>query len=80
MTEWIEDLARELGEEPLTEKEVQELLDVSRDVAHRVERKFTPLSTFLLGEAVARGIANGASRENALRESIDRLTGLLPPE
>ena len=68
---WVGDLADALGVDRLSDEEVQELLDTARDVAHRVERKVTPLSTFLLGIAVGRGETLAGARA--------KLTGLLPP-
>src|SRR5207247_2458873 len=53
MTEWIDGFAEELGIGPLSASETERLLSAARDVAHRVERRITPLSTFLLGMAVA---------------------------
>jgi hypothetical protein len=78
MESWIDDLARTLDEEPLSAADVETLLGVARDVAHRVERKITPLSTFLLGAAVGRAEAAGASRSDALAPALDRLRGALP--
>jgi Domain of unknown function (DUF6457) len=49
MHKWINDLAHTRGEEPLTPAETTGLLDVARDVAHRVERKMTPLAAFMVG-------------------------------
>lgn len=80
MQTWIDDLARSVGEEPLTREEVAALLDVARDVAHRVERKITPLSTFLLGVAVGRRQAAGASRTEALGAGLGILQATLPEE
>ncbi|MCT7662061.1 DUF6457 domain-containing protein [Mycobacterium deserti] len=80
MDNWIDDLARALGEEPLTASETAELLDAARDVAHRVERKFTPLSTFIVGLAVGRQIAGGAARTDTLGELLQRVQAALPPE
>lgn len=80
MQTWIDDLARALGEEPLTREEVAALLDVARDVAHRVERKITPLSTFLLGVAVGRRQAAGSSRTEALGAGLGILQATLPEE
>jgi Domain of unknown function (DUF6457) len=77
---WIDELARTLGEEPLTAAETAELLDAARDVAHRVERKMTPLSTFVVGCAVGRQVANGADRTETLSRVVSRLEALLPPE
>lgn len=54
MESWIDRLATALGEEPLAPTEVDALLDAAREVAHGVERRVTPLTTFLLGVAVGR--------------------------
>ena len=78
MEGWIDRLAHALGEDPLSHGQVNELLGVARDVAHRVERKLTPLAAFLLGEAVGRELAGGASRDDALARTIERLRAELP--
>jgi Domain of unknown function (DUF6457) len=80
MDHWIDDLARALGEEPLTASETEQLLDAARDVAHRVERKFTPLSTFVIGCAVGRELAGGANRAETLHTLLRRVESTLPPE
>jgi hypothetical protein len=73
-------LAAALGQNPLTEAETTRLLGSARDVAHRVERKITPLAAFLLGSATGRGLAGGASRDAALAAALETLEGLLPDE
>lgn len=78
MGAWIDDLAAGLGEAPLDPRETATLLEVARDVAHRVERRVTPLSTFLLGTAVGRGLAAGEARAEALERSLAVLRSLLP--
>ncbi|QUR67502.1 molybdopterin-guanine dinucleotide biosynthesis protein MobA [Mycobacterium spongiae] len=80
MADWIDDVARALGEEPLTPAETARLLEVARDVAHRVERKMTPLTTFLAGCVVGRELAAGASRTDTLPRTVDRLRAELPDE
>jgi hypothetical protein len=80
MDNWIDDLARTLGEEPLTAAETAELLDAARDVAHRVERKFTPLSTFVIGCALGRKLAEGADRTETLGALLSQVQETLPPE
>jgi uncharacterized protein DUF6457 len=80
MENWIDDLARVLGEEPLTPAETTRLLDVARDVAHRVERKMTPLAAFMIGCAVGRDVASGAARAETLSGMLSRLEATLPPE
>jgi hypothetical protein len=79
MESWIKRLAMELGDDPLTEEEAARLLAVSREVAHRVERKITPLSTFLLGAAVGRATGGGATRARALEGALATFEALLPP-
>lgn len=50
MTEvWLDHLARALGVD--AEIPVADLLDATREIAHAVERKAAPLSTFLIGVA-----------------------------
>ena len=80
MEKWIVQLARTLGEEPLTPEETTRLLDVARDVAHRVERKMTPLAAFMVGCAVGRELASGAGRIETLSETLSQLEATLPPE
>lgn len=79
MDTWIEDLAAALALVPLSEEEADRLLRIARDVAHRVERKGTPLASFLLGMHVARRTADGSPRDVALDEAITLAEALLPP-
>jgi len=76
--DWIDELAIELGEDPLTREEVVQLLGVARDVAHRVERKTTPLATFLLGTAIGRAEGGGMDRARAMEGVFETLTRILP--
>ena len=78
MEDWIDRLAAALGEDPLSETETTRLLGVSREVAHRVERKITPLAAFLLGSATGRSVAGGASRADSLAAALATLERLLP--
>lgn len=78
MESWLDDLARALAQDPLPESDVERLLGVAREVAHRVERRITPVSTFLLGTAVGRAEAAGASRSEALEQAVATLRSLLP--
>lgn len=54
MDEWIDALARVLELRP--DVDVPAVLDVAKDVAHNVERKAAPVSTFLVGVAVGGGM------------------------
>ena len=80
MDAWIDRLAEGLGQEPLTRDQTDRLLRTSRDVAHRVERKLTPLAAFLIGSAVGGNVARGASRADALQSALETAAGLLPPD
>jgi hypothetical protein len=79
--EWIDRLAETLAQEPLTAEETSTLLATARSVAHRVERRITPLSAFLLGCAVGQGLQDGtATRAELIRETVRQLEALLPAE
>lgn len=78
MTEWIDELAETLALDPLTDDETDRLLRIARDVAHRVERKGTPLAAFLIGMDVASRVGGGASRDAAIGDSIAAVEALLP--
>lgn len=78
MEAWIDQLAESLGEDTLSEHETAQLLQVARDVAHRVERRITPLASFLLGSAVGRSMAGGAPRADAMAAALETAQGLLP--
>lgn len=78
METWLDDLARALGRDPLSEADVETLLGVAREVAHRVERRITPVSTFLLGAAVGHAEAAGTSSSEALAQALATLRSLLP--
>ena len=68
MNEWLVRWAETLGERPVTNEEIGEMLNLSRDVAHQVERKMAPLSTYLAGIHVGRRSAEGVNTYDALEE------------
>ncbi|HEY3264480.1 MAG TPA: DUF6457 domain-containing protein [Actinomycetota bacterium] len=78
METWIDGLASALGQDPASAAETSQVLTVARDVAHGVERKITPVSTYLLGIAVGRRMAAGSNRSDALTASIAELRSVLP--
>ena len=53
---WLDVVARELAVN--TKVDAGPLLGTAREIAHNVERKQTPLTTFLLGVAVGQQGAN----------------------
>jgi len=73
MDDWLTRVAITLGVDPLDEGQIAELLDVARDVAHGVERKATPMATFLLGAAVQRRIGHGATSREAFQDAVVEL-------
>jgi len=50
---WIDAVRKELGIS--VDFDVNAILDIARDAAHGVERPAAPVTTFLLGYAVAQG-------------------------
>ena len=75
---WLDRLAQAFELDAPTDEEIAAVLDAARDVAHGVERRITPVSTFLLGMHVERSVAGGASRKEALASSIAALRATLP--
>jgi hypothetical protein len=78
MDGWIDRLAEAFGEEPLSGNETDELLSAARDVAHRVERRITPLAAFLAGIGAGRARAGGASHAEAVAGAVALLRSALP--
>jgi hypothetical protein len=76
--EWIDRLAEALGADALDDGQTAALLSASREVAHRVERKTTPLAAYVLGTAAGRRIATGESPGAAFDEVLAVLLELLP--
>jgi hypothetical protein len=79
MDTWLGTLAITLGVDPLSDDQVMELLGVARDVAHGVERRATPLATFLLGAAAQRRIGHGATAADAFADALTEFRATLPP-
>lgn len=69
MTQWITQLAAEVGVDPPVE--VTDLLDATRNIAHNVSRPAAPLSLYVLGLAAGAGMdkAELIAKVNAL---VDR--------
>ena len=72
---WIAETAAAIGVDPKL-VDVNALLGLARDVAHGVERKAAPLSTFVVGYAAG---ARGADRFE-IADLISRVQQLCPPD
>ena len=70
MGNWVELAAERLEVETIDDDMQERLLGVARDVAHGVERKLTPIATYLLGAAVERRVAAGEVRALAIAGAI----------
>jgi uncharacterized protein DUF6457 len=57
-----------LGPDPLGPADTKAVLDLARDVAHAVDRPAAPLTAYLLGAAVGRGLT--------LRDASERVRAL----
>jgi hypothetical protein len=78
MSAWTDRLADTLSVAPLEADDEARILEASREIAHRVERKDTPLSTFLMGVAVGTLAARGTPREDAVDNAFEVLARILP--
>jgi hypothetical protein len=74
--DWLDEYATSLGVDALDEEDRRVLLKLAREVAHRSERVFAPLSTYLAGRYVAE---HGQDPVAAVREALRTATDLLPP-
>ena len=77
-TDWVDRLAAELNLEALSAHENEHLLTASREVAHRVERKATPLAMYVIGLSVGSQMAD-RTRDDAIEDAIHALLLRLPP-
>jgi Domain of unknown function (DUF6457) len=78
MDDWIDHLAGSLGEEPISPEELGAVLRLARDVAHGVERKLAPVSTYLAGVHAGRTAAAGGTRAHALTRAVEAARRLIP--
>jgi hypothetical protein len=64
---WVAAAAAELGLRP-SDVQSKAVLDIAREVAHQVLRPAAPLTAYLMGVAVGRGVdpADAAARISAL--------------
>ena len=73
MDEWTAAVCAELGLDPGV-ADLRVVLDLTRDVAHGVARPAAPLTAYLVGVAVGRGLAlpDAAGRVSALAASWEK--------
>lgn len=76
--EWVDRLAADLSLTHLSTHEKEHLLSTSREVAHRVERRATPLAMYVLGLSVGSQMAE-RKRDDAIEDAIHTLLLRLPP-
>jgi uncharacterized protein DUF6457 len=70
--DWVDGLAGELKLDALSKHERDHVLTASREVAHRVERKATPLAMYVVGVAVGKQMAD-RTRDDAIHALLLRL-------
>lgn len=75
MAGWLETASHALDLPPLSQPEIDALLDLTRDVAHGTERRYAPLTSFLAGLAVG---ASDRARAQAVDDVVARLRAALP--
>ncbi|MEV4748472.1 DUF6457 domain-containing protein [Streptosporangium sp. NPDC049248] len=75
LTEWTALVCRELGIDPAT-VDRDEVLDLTKEVAHGVARPAAPLTAYLLGVALGAGAAppDAVERLTALARNWERTT------
>jgi hypothetical protein len=73
MERWTAAVCAELGLDPGA-VDLRAVLDLTRDVAHGVARPAAPLTAYLLGVAVGRGVAlpDAIARVSALAAAWDK--------
>lgn len=72
MEQWLAALAEEIGTDDFVfdNNAIHTVLDLARDAAHSVTRPAAPLTTFLVGVAVGRGVPLGAVAAKATALAI----------
>jgi hypothetical protein len=67
MDRWVIAVCADLGLDPGS-ADVRTVLDVAREVAHKIDRPAAPVTAYLLGMAVGRGqrLADAAERVRSL--------------
>lgn len=75
---WSEQVETTTGIDAWDATETDLVLDLARDVAHGVERRFAPLTAYALGVAVGRSLGEAATdaagRQKVLRALVEELS------
>ena len=73
MDQWTAAVCADFGLDP-SDADLRAVLDLTRDVAHSVARPAAPLTAYLVGVAVGRGLAlpDAAGRVSALATSWEK--------
>ena len=74
LEQWVDDVCAELGIDPEVDTDL--ILGLARDVAHGVERRAAPVTTFLIGLAAGRA-GGGADAEQAAAAKVQALIARL---
>ena len=81
---WSEQVESITGIEAWDGVETDLVLDMARDVAHGVERRFAPLTAYAIGVAVGRQLGDAAAtaeeRHDALRRMVMQLVESVTPD
>ena len=70
--EWVSEACAAVGVDA-AQVDIAQIHHVSKQVAHRLERPLAPVSTFILGLAVAAGSGTPQDRAAALSRILDTL-------
>lgn len=74
--QFFERLARAAGTPVIDEQEITDILDLAREVAHRHERRFAPVTAYVAGLALAGVPADQRrARLSALTQTLVDLDG-----
>ncbi len=77
-TNWVRDACEAVGVDA-DEVDIVGIHHLSRQVAHRLERPLAPVSTFILGLALASS-RGGPTRDELLERILDTLPGEADPD
>lgn len=78
MEAWMKALTERLGVPELSHDDQLGMLQLTRDIAHRVERRAVPLTAVAIGMAVAQRTAAGEDQAAALAQARATVEELLP--